>query len=82
MRTIQVREEGEKIIVSSQFTSFLDLVKVPLARRDRRAADMLFPKIQLDSHTKFSFMVIDSSLIQKLMDYNSSYSSFYSPEES
>lgn len=33
VRTIQARGEGEKIIISSQFTSFLDLVEVPLARR-------------------------------------------------
>ena len=33
MRTIQERGEGEKIIISSQFTTFLDLVEVPLARR-------------------------------------------------
>lgn len=33
VRTIQERGEGEKIIISSQFTAFLDLVEVPLARR-------------------------------------------------
>ena len=43
-----------------------------------------FPGVQLDLYTKFSFVVmgIGASLIQKLMDYNSPYSSFCSPEES
>ena len=34
VRTIQVCGEGEKIIISSQFTSFLDLVEVPLTCRN------------------------------------------------
>ena len=33
VRTIQECREGEKIIISSQFTAFLDLVEVPLAHR-------------------------------------------------
>lgn len=42
----------------------------------------VFSDVQLDLHTKSSFIVIGISLVQELMDYNSLYSSFCSPKES